>query len=273
MVVAAYVEQLTAALSPASVKQHLAALRMLFDWLVVGQVPALQPREFGPGPQARRQDRQDPGPLHQGDEGCARRHRCLDAGGSSRPRLPRRPRLQLRARERRGLASRRRLLHPGAAFVLPAPREGRAVQRGSRPPHRPGLRRCLPRGGPHRRGPARAPLPELRARAARCTPGEGNVAVECVQDDQAPRPKGGATGRDLRPQLPRDSGSPSTCATAATSRSRPGSPGTSLPAPPSFTTDSERRSRSTRSSGSTSERLVATVLNRPRKRDNFTQRA
>ena len=33
MIVAAYVEKLTRALSPASVKQHLAALRMLLDWL------------------------------------------------------------------------------------------------------------------------------------------------------------------------------------------------------------------------------------------------
>ena len=38
VVVAAYVEELTRARSPATVKQHLAALRMLFDWLVVGQV-------------------------------------------------------------------------------------------------------------------------------------------------------------------------------------------------------------------------------------------
>ena len=37
MIVAAYIEQLSGALAPASVKQHLAALRMLFDWLVVGQ--------------------------------------------------------------------------------------------------------------------------------------------------------------------------------------------------------------------------------------------
>ena len=31
-----YIEQLCGALASASVKQHLAALRMLFDWLVVG---------------------------------------------------------------------------------------------------------------------------------------------------------------------------------------------------------------------------------------------
>ena len=50
MVVAAYVEQLTAALSPASVKQHLAALRMLFDWLVVGQVLPFNPASSVRGP-------------------------------------------------------------------------------------------------------------------------------------------------------------------------------------------------------------------------------
>ena len=50
MVIAAYVEQLTTALSPASVKQHLAALRMLFDWLVVGQVLPFNPASSVRGP-------------------------------------------------------------------------------------------------------------------------------------------------------------------------------------------------------------------------------
>src|SRR3954468_20893026 len=36
--VAAYIEQLGKTHSPPSIKQHLAAIRMLFDWLVVGQV-------------------------------------------------------------------------------------------------------------------------------------------------------------------------------------------------------------------------------------------
>ena len=36
LVVAAYVEELTRLPTSASVKQHLAATRMLFDWLVVG---------------------------------------------------------------------------------------------------------------------------------------------------------------------------------------------------------------------------------------------
>src|SRR5271155_1121108 len=36
--VAAFIEELLAAHSKPTVKQHLAALRMLFDWLVVGHV-------------------------------------------------------------------------------------------------------------------------------------------------------------------------------------------------------------------------------------------
>ena len=162
MVVAAYVEELTRALSPASVKQHLAALRMLFDWLVVGQVLPFNPASSVRGPQACRQNRQDPGSLREGDPGPPRRHRRLDPGGPSRPRVPWRPRLQLRARERRGLASRRRLLHPGA--------DGRSSGSTRRaggttwfpPTTRPrSLRRRLPRGRPDRRGPPRTPLSEL----------------------------------------------------------------------------------------------------------------
>ena len=53
MLVAAYIEQLTKTYAPATVKQHLAAIRMLFDWLVVGQV--------GARPQTRRENRQDTG--------------------------------------------------------------------------------------------------------------------------------------------------------------------------------------------------------------------
>ena len=37
--VAAYIEQLTAARSAPTVKQHLAAIRMLFDWLTSGRRP------------------------------------------------------------------------------------------------------------------------------------------------------------------------------------------------------------------------------------------
>src|SRR5688500_5562362 len=41
--VAAYVEQLQGRLATPSVKQHLAAIRMLLDWLVTGQVIPTNP--------------------------------------------------------------------------------------------------------------------------------------------------------------------------------------------------------------------------------------
>jgi len=48
--VAAYVEMLGKRLAKPSVKQHLAAIRMLFDWLVVGQVIATNPAAPVRGP-------------------------------------------------------------------------------------------------------------------------------------------------------------------------------------------------------------------------------
>ena len=50
MLVAAYIEQMTKAYSPATVKQYLAAIRMLFDWLVVGQVVPFNPASSVRGP-------------------------------------------------------------------------------------------------------------------------------------------------------------------------------------------------------------------------------
>ena len=50
MLVAAYIEQMTKAYSPSTVKQALAAIRMLFDWLVVGQVVPFNPASSVRGP-------------------------------------------------------------------------------------------------------------------------------------------------------------------------------------------------------------------------------
>jgi site-specific recombinase XerD len=50
VVVAAYVEQLGKKLSAPSVKQKLATIRMLFDWLVVGQVVPVNPASSVRGP-------------------------------------------------------------------------------------------------------------------------------------------------------------------------------------------------------------------------------
>jgi len=48
--VAAYIENLQHAMSKPTVKQHLAAIRMLFDWLVIGQVVATNPAHSVRGP-------------------------------------------------------------------------------------------------------------------------------------------------------------------------------------------------------------------------------
>ncbi|MCP5119415.1 MAG: site-specific integrase, partial [bacterium] len=48
--VAAYIEQLGQQHSKPTVKQHLAAVRMLFDWLVVGQVVPVNPAHSVRGP-------------------------------------------------------------------------------------------------------------------------------------------------------------------------------------------------------------------------------
>jgi len=50
LVVAGYIEQLTQSRSAPTVKLHLAAIRMLFDWLVVGQVLPLNPAASVRGP-------------------------------------------------------------------------------------------------------------------------------------------------------------------------------------------------------------------------------
>jgi integrase/recombinase XerD len=48
--VAAFVKELQGQLAPPTVKQHLAALRMLFDWLVTGHVIETNPAHAVRGP-------------------------------------------------------------------------------------------------------------------------------------------------------------------------------------------------------------------------------
>ena len=50
MHVAAYIRALGKDFEKATVKQHLAAIRMLFDWLVVGQILAINPAHSVRGP-------------------------------------------------------------------------------------------------------------------------------------------------------------------------------------------------------------------------------
>src|ERR1700677_2305761 len=48
--VSAFIKDLRGEFAPPTVKQHLAALRMLFDWLVTGQVIATNPAHAVRGP-------------------------------------------------------------------------------------------------------------------------------------------------------------------------------------------------------------------------------
>jgi len=48
--IAAYIEQLQASFEKPTVKQHLAAIRMLFDWLVTGHIVAVNPATSVRGP-------------------------------------------------------------------------------------------------------------------------------------------------------------------------------------------------------------------------------
>ena len=48
--VAAYIEYLSTLYSPPTVKQHLAAIRMCFDWLVTGQIIPTNPAASVRGP-------------------------------------------------------------------------------------------------------------------------------------------------------------------------------------------------------------------------------
>src|SRR5438876_6138296 len=50
VIISAYIEQLQTTHSAPTVKQHLAAIRMLFDWLVIGQVVEMNPASSVRGP-------------------------------------------------------------------------------------------------------------------------------------------------------------------------------------------------------------------------------
>src|ERR1700680_3805327 len=50
VIVASYIEGLQSSMSAPSVKQHLAAIRMLFDWLILGQIIPMNPAAAVRGP-------------------------------------------------------------------------------------------------------------------------------------------------------------------------------------------------------------------------------
>ena len=141
MLVAAYIEQLTTVYAPATVKQYLAAIRMLFDWLVSGQVVPFNPASSVRGPKHVVKTGKTP-VLTAGET-----RDLLDAidtgtlvGVRDRALIGSHG-VQLRTRERGGGDAGVRLLHARQALVLPVARKRRQVPRGAGAPRRPGVHR------------------------------------------------------------------------------------------------------------------------------------
>ena len=100
-----------------TVKQHLAAIRMLGDWLVVNQVLPVNPGRRGARPEARCHQGRDTGPVSGGSPEAPRDDRHRHPGRAPGPGAPVGDALQLRAGER----------GPGDAAA--GPLTGRALQR------------------------------------------------------------------------------------------------------------------------------------------------
>jgi integrase/recombinase XerD len=116
--VAAYIEQLGGTTSPPSVKQNLACIRMLFDWLVVGQIVASNPAHAVRGP--RHSVSKGSTPVLSTEEATA-----LLAGmdvstvvGLRESRADRRHDLHFRPRRRCRCVNRRRLLRTEKTLVV-----------------------------------------------------------------------------------------------------------------------------------------------------------
>ena len=73
--VAAYIEQLGSQHSKPTVKQHLAAIKMLFDRFVIGQVMPMNPASSVRGPRHSVKKGKDVGVVGRGDKRIAREHR------------------------------------------------------------------------------------------------------------------------------------------------------------------------------------------------------
>lgn len=100
MHVAAYIRALGENFEKPPVKQHLAAIRMLFDWLVTGQVVATN-RARGARPKTRCQPRQDAGAHRRRGPQTFGQHRRVDARRPARSRAHRADGLLVCPRRRR----------------------------------------------------------------------------------------------------------------------------------------------------------------------------
>ena len=148
--VAAYIEQLQGKLAAPTVKQHLACIRMLFDWLVTGQVVPSNPAHSVRGP--RFSVSKGVTPVLSSEEASA-----LLAGMDVSTVVGLRDRAIIAVMTysfaRVGAvvrAGRRGLFSAEKTLVAPPPREKRQAQRNALPSQAGRLSRRLYRGGGHR---------------------------------------------------------------------------------------------------------------------------
>ena len=172
--------------SAPTIKQHLAALRMLFDWLVVGQVIPVNPAHAVRGP--KYSVRKGKTPVLAAEEARA----LLDSIETDRlVGLRDRALIGLMvytfARVNAALSMKRRgLLRPGAPRLGAAPRKGRQAAHAALPPQPRSVPRSLHRRRRHHRGLQGAAVPHrgqpLGARADH----QPDVAAGRLPDDPAP---------------------------------------------------------------------------------------
>ena len=186
--------------SAPTVKQHLAAIRMLGDWLVVNQVLPVNPAAAVRGP--KHVVTKGATPVLSPAE--ARKRLRVDrhgrAGRAPGPGAALRHALQLRAGERGVGDEAAELLRAGEPGLVEAPREGReAARRAGPPPGRRGPRRV--RRGGRARGAEGGALPEHGPGGAPAD-GPGARAAGRPGDDQAARRRRGAPALDVLPHVP-----------------------------------------------------------------------
>jgi Phage integrase, N-terminal SAM-like domain len=129
--VAAYVKALEATASKPTVKQHLAAIRMLFDWLIVGQILAVNPAHAVRGPKHVVKRGKTPVLNEEQARHLAGRPRYFDAGRFARPRADRRDDLYLRPYRCRRRHACRGLLSEREALVAAPARKRRQAPRNA----------------------------------------------------------------------------------------------------------------------------------------------
>jgi hypothetical protein len=117
--VEAYIEVLLQEFAKPTVKQHLAALRMLFDWLVVGHVMETNPAHSARGPKHVVEEGPHAGAWPRGSTRAAGgdRYRARSRASAG---AHRRNDLHLRARQRRVANECGRLLHQGRRGIVAA---------------------------------------------------------------------------------------------------------------------------------------------------------